>query len=886
MSQAGQKDTKNQWLQQKRRFYKMEQKQSNKSRWVAGAVAAAAVVAIVLTGTFAYINNDQHKTNALTSGQAVSVTLNNDFKPPTNWTPGETVNNDISVTNLATSDAPVFVRIQFKEYMEFAPLTLITDSDGNPLLFATYASGDKIGQYMLWNDKPASYNYTIKNVDGVDYCLTQNAELKDGIYGKPMYETGAVDVFGTVDKAPYPDQPQDKANDPECNYNVTQWDGTTRLADIKDQKGEGTVDISNYISWTLGTDVMSMKDWVDAGCETGHFWVIDTDGWVYWANPLAPGETTAKALDSVTLDSLHGNVTNLKYYLHTDMESCTGDEFASNNQWDGATANAQTLILALLGDKSIPNPYNLFGHDGNLLVAPVTGYAGLYEVLTDTGAHASPKLYILDPDGSIAGSNALNGDEKEVDADFVDRLQTTYYEGLPSGDADHVALVNGFAGVVDENDYLLIDEVNFPDATLRGIIENGFDTAEYHEWDGGFTPETDEATYAYKNMNQQAADINGDLKLSPVELDTPTSSYMNNVRVVGTTQTNYIVPADKMTSLTGLEYFPNIDTIQAIRFSIESFTPADFPKLKVLALHTDGAMHSLDLTNNPALEVLANNNSSISSINLSKNTNLKFLVFNNSPNLTGLDLSACTDLEYAYCHTDPKMETLNVNGLTKLKVLYANDDGITTLDLTGLTSLETVHLNQSYALTTTSYGPLASLTVNNLPALKALNVQNQGLTDLDVSGCTSLQTLYAYCANTAAIYGVLGHGPMKSLNVSGCTALSILNVYCQSLTALNLDNLPALGAVTAYNNDLSSVSLANDPGLWLLDVGNDKGYGWYPTILNHFTTLDISQTGITSNSTTLRIQNLGALQIICPTTGYVFDNATYHTDGTTPTVTP
>jgi len=342
----------------------MGKKRSDKSRCAAGAVAGAAAIAIVLAGIFAHINSDQHKTNSMMSGQNVSLTLNDGFKPPAAWTLHDPVNTDVSVTNSGASDAPVFVRIQFKEYMEFVPQTLITDPespDGAPFLFATYASGDKIGQYMLWADKPDSYNYIMYDVGSTDYCLAQNSELKDGIYGKPMYEAGALDVFGTATKADYPVQPdsvQDPSN-PECNYNVTEWRGKDRLSGIKDDGGKGASDIADYISWTLGADVISMSDWVAGGFQTGHFWVIDdTDGWVYWGNPLAPGQTTANALDSVTLASLPDDVTNLEYYVHTDMESCTGDEFA-NGQWSDASKDAQDLVYVLLGVKNIPSTLNI-----------------------------------------------------------------------------------------------------------------------------------------------------------------------------------------------------------------------------------------------------------------------------------------------------------------------------------------------------------------------------------------------------------------------------------------------------------------------------------------------------------------------------------------------
>jgi len=379
----------------------VEQKQSDRKRWVAGAVVVAAVIAIVLTGSLAYINN-QHKTNALMDGQNAIVTLNDSFKPPTLWAPGGTVNDYVSATNPATNDDPVFVRIQFREYLEFVPRTLVIDKQtGYPLLFATYASGDKIGEYILWDDKPASYNYIECNVGGTDgvggvnYCLTQNTELKDGIYGKPMYDKGVLNVFGDAPKEDSTGEPQsgEDPSDTVCNYDVTQWNGTTRLAGIRDQGGHGTADISEYISWTLGPNVISMDEWAAGGYETGDFWIIDdTDGWFYWANPLAPGKSTTNALDSVTLTALQNSFTNLEYYIHTDVQSCTGDEFA-NGEWADASTNAKKLIDIFLGAVIVKSTTDMFDNssdlnlkldnssDLNLKLDPEAAYAGLYEVL-------------------------------------------------------------------------------------------------------------------------------------------------------------------------------------------------------------------------------------------------------------------------------------------------------------------------------------------------------------------------------------------------------------------------------------------------------------------------------------------------------------------------
>jgi len=326
------------------------------------------------------IDNEQHKSNTFTSDdQNIKVTLQNSFTPPANWRPGKTINNQISVTNLDESLDFAFIRLQFKEYLEFSESALVTDALLNPILFKTWDFGPKIGKYMLWNEKPAGYNLSRYTVNGVDYCRTQNIELKDGVYGKPMQESTTLSVFGTAAKANYPMQPHSiqSPTNPECLYNVTEWNNAAgtpiRSGNIRGQNNTGPDAIPDYISWAMGTNVITMHDWVIGGAvvdgvtlgpkQIGNFWIVDADGWIYWANGIRPNSTTSNVLESVTLNSMLTNATGLEYYIHVDMEVCTQGELnTAAAEWgNDASANGQDLIgelqtLVLINEANFPDP--------------------------------------------------------------------------------------------------------------------------------------------------------------------------------------------------------------------------------------------------------------------------------------------------------------------------------------------------------------------------------------------------------------------------------------------------------------------------------------------------------------------------------------------------
>ena len=305
---------------------------------IATIMAVVLSLALILAGTYAYTDFAQHSTNPFSGGEEVSVTLNDNYTPPVEWLSGQTVNKQVSVTNTDQSNRNVYVRLQLKEYMESYNLVPVQES-GENVLFATYADGANKGEFMTWADAVAGgYEYTEYIVNGVSYARTSNDELRNGIYGKAMYIYSDLNIYGTADKADYI---QEEQHTDECDYNVHMWDSTS-LANRNDASDT----IADYISWTLGTDVMLMSDWLTTGKPTGNFWILDeADGWIYWATAIAPGESTSNILESVKLDVMPG--ASFEYYIHIDMEAVTLEELTRTDggeKWTDASNGAQELF--------------------------------------------------------------------------------------------------------------------------------------------------------------------------------------------------------------------------------------------------------------------------------------------------------------------------------------------------------------------------------------------------------------------------------------------------------------------------------------------------------------------------------------------------------------
>ena len=61
-----------------------------------------------------------------------------------------------------------------------------------------------------------------------------------------------------------------------------------------------------FVQWSLGSEIKTLAQWrtdylATPSELTGEFWILDLDGWFYWAQPLAHGETTGTILEAVKL---------------------------------------------------------------------------------------------------------------------------------------------------------------------------------------------------------------------------------------------------------------------------------------------------------------------------------------------------------------------------------------------------------------------------------------------------------------------------------------------------------------------------------------------------------------------------------------------------------
>ena len=253
-------------------------------------ITAVASLLLLLTGTFAWVNFNQSVINEFKGTGDISedtggATLHDDFEDP---------NKDVYIENWG--DTVLYVRLRLSEYMEMGKgAGLKGDLDSNGVMVAN--PGNKASSLIATADINDVKTWTPHKPDSeADICGIATHEYWDWEMGGWKYYIPAPEA-ARMDSG-YVDQ-----NNGVFDENTL---GARRTDDAT---------------------VITMAQWQALGYPIGEsYWVVDTDGWAYWTNPLQPGEATGLLLNAVNLAK---NPKEDYYYainVHAQMATKDGDQ--------------------------------------------------------------------------------------------------------------------------------------------------------------------------------------------------------------------------------------------------------------------------------------------------------------------------------------------------------------------------------------------------------------------------------------------------------------------------------------------------------------------------------------------------------------------------------
>ena len=323
-------------------------------RLLAAAAAVTAALGILMGTTFAWQSISQEALNEASDVVNPGGRLHDDF---------DGKNKDVYVENFA--EEPIYARIRLTEYFEvgrgaganleaegrsgFEVVTsgaVYGDRDSYPVHY--FHKDNLTSPYWLWHTGGSTVYMPTFNKNKDSILADINGTL-EGLDGK---------VTASVTDDRYSDYVTYAAGDRRTATEVYDTDANSldEGADATENVNIALVTATHTARNTGSGSLISMDAWLarlDAGEDTGGFWVYDEDGWVYWSEPVQPGTATGLLLDGIELAQVMDD--SWFYVINVTAQFITADDigisdstgFYDPEQGTAPTAQALRLLSAI-----------------------------------------------------------------------------------------------------------------------------------------------------------------------------------------------------------------------------------------------------------------------------------------------------------------------------------------------------------------------------------------------------------------------------------------------------------------------------------------------------------------------------------------------------------
>ena len=196
-----------------------------------------------------------------------------------------------------------------------------------------------------------------------------------------------------------------------------------------------------------------------------------------------------------------------------------------------------------------------------------------------------------------------------------------------------------------------------------------------------------------------------------------------------------------------------------------------FTKLESLSVRNT-KLTEIDLTKAPAVEKLDVSGSTVGSIIIDKENNLKSLTADNTVNLVSLDAAYFGSLEELRVSERDFAGLIDLTALPSLKSLDLSRSNFTGFDsevLAGLSNLTYIDISNNKTLTSFDITPFTNL--------EYLDISQCSLDKLDLTGATVLKELHC------------GYNNITSLDLTPAKSLTVCSAYGQSMKYINAKGL-------------------------------------------------------------------------------------------------
>lgn len=333
-----------------------------KRKLIAAVMAFACSTAMLLTNTFAWRSISQEARNEIIRSLNPGGRLHDDFNGP-----GK--NKDVYVENffgLSEGGQPIYARIRLDEYMEIGPDAgekigeagrnaeplVAGTSIENPKSWVTHIPSESQPEKCLDQSKNPFHNYWTWTMGGSTVYMPTFNKNADSLSADINGTIGAVygDYHAYTEGEKKTVNAYYDADDNEDDEYVT-LGGPAPGAGGEEKVNFNKIEETHTAKKTQTAKVLTMSKWKALGSPMGAFWVYDADGWAYWAQAIAPGDTTGLLMDGLEFT---GSLSENCYYaINVVAQFVTKDDWGSPTDpvgfyGPGAGAPPTADALALL----------------------------------------------------------------------------------------------------------------------------------------------------------------------------------------------------------------------------------------------------------------------------------------------------------------------------------------------------------------------------------------------------------------------------------------------------------------------------------------------------------------------------------------------------------
>ena len=274
-------------------------------------IALVFMGSLLIAGSLAWTNFGSSVLNAW-FGEGADIgpggTLHNDHNPGE----GDVDHKDIYVENWGSE--PLLVRIRLTEYMEIGIGAGIREGEPGTNLAISIDGyeGRNINDHSTWTPHDPEAN---------DDVFRQYWRWTMG--GQKYYFPAPYDLRGELD--------------PATGFDFIST-SSPAMIDPDD------IESMDRAKQTLYARVLTMSDWIDSGGHLGNYWVLDSDGYAYWAAPLLSGDATGLLLHKI--EQIQEPTDYYFYAIHVHAHMATIDNAPNNYEMflDDASVNAKVLV--------------------------------------------------------------------------------------------------------------------------------------------------------------------------------------------------------------------------------------------------------------------------------------------------------------------------------------------------------------------------------------------------------------------------------------------------------------------------------------------------------------------------------------------------------------